>query len=373
MLRRIHIASHERGFLHHGSEYVRYLSPGVTWAWGWNRSVRVVDTREVELLSPEHPQHENLEIYLRDPRCWEDLVVVDVAEDQRAIVLVDGRVHAVLGPGRRAYWKALRRVEAQVYQADELRLKHRLLDAVLTADGGRQLQEVSVPSGHCGLLYVDESLREVLAPGRYAFWRGVARIRCAVTDLREVSLAVSGQEILTADKVSLRVNLVAGFRVVDARLAAESCDSVHGALYNELQLALREAVGGRKLDELLTAKDEVGAEVKAAVAPRAELMGAKLGSVGLKDVILPGDMKVLLNQVIEAEKRAQANLIARREETAATRSLLNTAKLIESSPTLLRLKELEAAERMASSIGSIQIASGGLDGLIRQLLPKETA
>src|SRR6185436_17670303 len=111
-------------------------------------------------------------------------------------------------------------------------------------------------------------------------------------------------------------------------------------------------------------------EISATVAIRLEGQGVAVKSVGVKDVILPGEMKTLLNQVIEAEKRAQANLIARREETAATRSLLNTAKLIESSPVLLRLKELESAERMAAQIDHLQVLGGGFDALIGQLLPR---
>jgi regulator of protease activity HflC (stomatin/prohibitin superfamily) len=364
MLRRISIGSHERAFLYKNADYLRYLRPGVHWVWGWNRPVVRASTRALELSAPD------LEVYLQDAECWEDLAVADLADDERALLWIDGRIQRVVGPGRSAFWKDLHDVKLESFDASaELRLKHPLLDAILAVDAGEHLQEVTVPQGQRGLLYVNEELREELRPGRYAFWRDVARVRCQLVDLREQALDVTGQEILTADKVSLRVNLIASFRVTDAKVAVETAPDLRMAVYRELQLALRESVGARKLDALLSDKDEVAREVAASAEPRVHALGAALGSVGMKDLILPGEMKTLLNQVIEAEKRAQANLIARREETAATRSLLNTAKLIESSPTLLRLKELEAAERMAQSIGSIQIAGGGLDGLIRQLLP----
>ena len=90
-------------------------------------------------------------------------------------------------------------------------------------------------------------------------------------------------------------------------------------------------------------------------------------SVGIKDVILPGDMKEILNQVVEAEKVAQANIIKRREETAATRSLLNTAKLMEENPTLLRLKELEMLEKVTDKVGSLTVF-GGLDGVLTDMV-----
>ena len=87
-------------------------------------------------------------------------------------------------------------------------------------------------------------------------------------------------------------------------------------------------------------------------------------SVGVKDVILPGEMKTILNQVVEAEKRAQANLIQRREETAAMRSLLNTARLMDDNPTLLRLKELETLEKVTEKVDKLTVF-GGLEGVLK--------
>ena len=86
-------------------------------------------------------------------------------------------------------------------------------------------------------------------------------------------------------------------------------------------------------------------------------MGLEVNSVGIKDVMLPGDMKDLMNKVTEAKKAAEANLIARREETAAMRSQANTAKLLADIPTLMRLRELEVLEKIASA-GKMNIVLG---------------
>ena len=86
--------------------------------------------------------------------------------------------------------------------------------------------------------------------------------------------------------------------------------------------------------------------------------------MGVKDVILPGDMKDILNQVVQTEKAAQANVIKRREETAATRSLLNTARLMDENPTLLRLKELEVLEKVTEKVDKLTVF-GGLDGVLQ--------
>jgi regulator of protease activity HflC (stomatin/prohibitin superfamily) len=111
-----------------------------------------------------------------------------------------------------------------------------------------------------------------------------------------------------------------------------------------VQFAIRQAVATRTLDDILAARDTIDREVRAFVEGRVTVLGAEIGEIGVKDVILPGDIRELLNKVVEAERVAKANLIRRQEETAATRSLLNTAKLMENNPLLLRLKELEALE-----------------------------
>jgi regulator of protease activity HflC (stomatin/prohibitin superfamily) len=104
-------------------------------------------------------------------------------------------------------------------------------------------------------------------------------------------------------------------------------------------------------------------------APRAARFGVRMERVGVKDVVLPGEMKTLLNRVIEAEKEAAANVILRREETAATRSLANTARVMADQPVLLRLKELEALKEIAERIKEVRLVVGA-DGL-QNLLPAQ--
>ncbi len=88
-------------------------------------------------------------------------------------------------------------------------------------------------------------------------------------------------------------------------------------------------------------------------------MGLTLLTCGVKDVILPGDVRDIMNQVLIAEKRAQANSIMRREETASTRSLLNTAKLMEENSMLFKLKEMEYVEKIAEKINTISVSGNG--------------
>lgn len=207
------------------------------------------------------------------------------------------------------------------------------------------------------LLFGNGEYVESLSPGRYAFWKDVAKVSVVRVDMRETMVDVGGQEIMTADKVTLRLNALVTYRVVDARQSLSVADDARQTLYREAQLALRAVVGARDLDDFLAAKDAVAQKVEEILRDRAKALGLKIVSVGVRDVILPGDMKDLMNEVTEAKKAAEANLITRREETAAVRSQANTAKLLEGSPTLMRLRELEVLEKVATS-GKLNVVLG---------------
>jgi regulator of protease activity HflC (stomatin/prohibitin superfamily) len=101
----------------------------------------------------------------------------------------------------------------------------------------------------------------------------------------------------------------------------------------------------------------VAGKLEEAVRRRAGELGLEVVSVGIRDVILPGDMRDLMNKVTEARKAAEANLIFRREEVAAMRSQANTAKLLTDNPTLMRLRELEVLEKIAST-GNLNVILG---------------
>jgi regulator of protease activity HflC (stomatin/prohibitin superfamily) len=116
-------------------------------------------------------------------------------------------------------------------------------------------------------------------------------------------------------------------------------------------------VGARELDAFLTDKDAVARDIEENVRRRAQELGLAIASVGIKDVILPGDMKDLMNKVTEARKAAEANLIVRREETAAMRSQANTARLLADNPVLMRLRELEVLEKIAAA-GKLNVILG---------------
>jgi regulator of protease activity HflC (stomatin/prohibitin superfamily) len=366
MFKRIKIRNYEVGLLFRDREFQRLLEPGSHWLfdfWG-NLKVDVVSKRDPWLL------HERLDMIVRAGVLKDRAIVLDLKDYERALVWIEGRFSHVLPPGLYAYWTGLRDVRVEVVNARVTRFEHPDLRVIArSAAVDRVLEMGEVEPHHMGVLFIDGQFVDMLPPGRYAFWKNIAQVKFVQEDLRETMADIAGQEIMTADKVTLRMNAVVTYRVVDARQAVSTVEDAKQALYREAQLAVRAVVGARELDTFLVDRDAVARELEELLRQRVSEFGLEVVSVGVRDIILPGDMKDLMNRVTEAKKAAEANLIARREETAAMRSQANTAKLLESSPTLMRLRELEVLEKIASA-GKLNIVLGekGLTDRVVNLL-----
>jgi len=364
------IAQNERGLHLYDRRLVAILEPGI-YRWFDPLNRHEVQRYDLTVAEFEHPW---LEVLLKADATLVErhFQVVETGDQQVGLIYKNGRLDGVLPPAtRRVYWRGP--VEVRVDLIDiatdyALSKAHAALlarpSAALAKNLSGAVQTAEIEANHIGLLFVDGELARTLPPGLHAFWRFNRAMKVESIDLRLQALEVSGQDILTKDKVSLRVNLSAVYRVADPVKARSELGNFIEYLYRALQFGLRQTIGSRTLDVLLGDKDELDKEVWSYAAERARPHGLEVETVGLKDVILPGEMKDILNQVVQAEKVAQANVIRRREETAATRSLLNTAKLMEENPLLLRLKELEALEKVVDKVDRLTVF-GGLDGVLK--------
>ncbi|WP_337175219.1 slipin family protein [Paludisphaera sp.] len=218
-------------------------------------------------------------------------------------------------------------------------------------------EKVVVREYERGLHYQDGRFAGVLPPGRYRYWRW-KDWKVDVVDVREVSQTVEGQEILTADKIGVRVTLIAQFRVVDPVAARHQVSDFRSQLYQDLQLTLREAITGRTLEDLLKERYALSKQLREEVAPRALAYGVELARVGVKDMILPGTVRAVFLQEVEADLKGRAGLAAARHEVAAARARANTAKLVQENPIMLRLQELETLSQLASKSGNVVVIPG---------------
>lgn len=374
MFLKVHIREHERGLLFKRGNFQRLLTPGTHWLWprllGRQRAtVEIVDTLKTSF---EHPL---FAVLLQHAELRAALEVVDLKDNERALVWADGRLVWLLGRGRYAFWKTPYRVTVEVFDIDQFRFVHPRLDAVLALSSAAQhLDGVEVAAHERVLLFRNGELLTTLAPGRHVYWKQTGKVTWKSVDLREQLADVAGQEIMTHDKVTLRANLLVAYQVLDPVKAVTVVQDYPQALYRAAQLALRAAVGTRTLDALLADKESIGGEVRNALAPRAAAFGVAVREVGLRDIILPGEMKEILNQVLTAEKQAQANLIKRREETAAARSQANTAKLLAENPALARMKELELLQEMlAGAKTTFVFGPGDIAEQVRSLVRTDHA
>ena len=297
---------------------------------------------------------------------------VETRAGEVAVVSFDGRPVHLLGPWQtRVFWKVATRIDVErIDVASEPKVAPRHL-AMLDRARTNYVAETVIENHEAGLLYVEGRLVERLAPGRHAYWTVDRKVEVKRLDLRPQAVEITAQEMLTKDRIALRVTLTAFRRIVDPERVVSTVADVDGWLYRLVQFAIRELVAARTLDEVLSAKSALDAELRAYVRERLAETGIEVTELGVKDVILPGEIRELVNKVVEAERTAKANLIRRQEETAATRSLLNTAKLMEDNPLLLRLKELELLERLVEKVGKIDVHAGegaGLDALLTKLV-----
>lgn len=223
-------------------------------------------------------------------------------------------------------------------------------------------------------MYLDHRLERVLDSGVYYFWEGDVRVDCPIVDTRLLEINLPGQSIITADKVELRVNFFCSYKITDVVKVHTEMENFFGQLYAFLQLTLREYIGRHRLDELLENKERIAGFVLEKLREKEQQYFVEFREAGLKDIILPGDIKDIMNTVLMAEKEAQAKSIVRREEVASTRSLLNTAKLMDENKTLYRLKEMEYIEKICENIGSISLNAGNdILSNLRQLFVGEGA
>jgi len=363
----VKIAEYELGLLFRETKFERFLEPGrhKLPVYGKARYASVLDLRHLPVKDAKLD-----ELRLTRPGLLDEhFEVADLGDAEVAFVFADGKLVDRLGPAEVAFYgKRLYDLRIEVIDAAEVvEVPAKLVAPLARAKAHDLVAPAQVQSGHVGLVYVDGVLTRRLDPGAYAFLKAVRDVHVAILDMRLTTLEVTGQELLTKDRVAVRANVTAVYRIADPEAAVSVTADVGDYLYKALQFALREVIGTRTLEAVLGDKAGINEAIAERLVPKLKDAGLDVPTVGVKDIILPGDVRELMNRVIEAEKTAQANVIKRREETAATRSLLNTAKLMEDNPTLLRLKELEALEKVSEKVGNV-IVGNGMDGVLNDLV-----
>ncbi len=353
-MKRLTINTNNVGLVFKRGKLEKVLTAGAHWI-GFGENAVIYD-----MGKEYHYSTAELDILLQNEDFVNLVHLVTVADNELVLVYQNKNFKSVLTAGRHVIWKGLStytfvKVDTNNSYINET-IDRNLLEKMPLLN---YIRAYKVESFEKGLLFIDGKFDSILEAGNYVYWKNSTTIQVYKADMRQLNLEISGQEILTKDKAQLRVNFNIQYKIENIKKALLENKEFEKQLYIIMQLALREFIGLMTFDELMESKEKVAETVMALTANKVADLGVKLINSGVKDIILPGDVKEIMNQVLIAEKRAQANIITRREETASTRSLLNTARLMEENAMLYKLKEMEYVEKIAEKINNISLSGSG--------------
>ncbi len=215
-------------------------------------------------------------------------------------------------------------------------------------------REILIKDTHRGLKYVDGVLTQVLEAGLYEipvfkaaslFGKRTPRVEITLVDVRERDLTIKGQEILTRDKVAIRVSIIVQFRVSDPRAALHVVENYEDRIYSDVQLAARRSLASMNLEEILTNRNQLSEDILSDVREGAAQYGVQIGRADVKDLIFPGNLQEIMNRVLTAERLSQAQLIEAR--TKAQQAEIEARSRVET-------QNLEAESRAQAQLRAAQ-------------------
>ncbi len=227
-----------------------------------------------------------------------------------------------------------------------------------TGFGPAARRVVIIKPTHRGLWYEDGVFRRLLEPGRYVipFYFNVGfyrrkRVEVVLVDVRERELTIKGQEILTGDKVAIRVSIVVQFRVTDPASALHAVENFEERLYSDVQLAARRSLASMTLEDILTNRNRLSDDILREVKEAAGGYGVSMQRADVKDLVFPGNLQEIMNRVLAAERMSQAQLVEARTRAEVQRI---EAKVKSEGERLEAENRAVSAERAAQAEAEVE-------------------
>ncbi len=293
-MKRVRINAGKVGLVFRKEDYHRVITKGIHWL-GFNERILQYDLTK-PFVAPIA-----LELLLADKELEAMLHIIDVKDNEIVLMYGNGNFRNTLTAGRYAYWKGLVDYEFTKVDLSKIYITEKI-DKSLFRDYAlsKYIRAFEVAAYEKAVLIVDDVYTKTLQSGTYRFWRNDTTIKIAKADLRQLQLEIAGQELLTKDKAAVRINFYTQYKVVDIERALLDNKDYEKQLYITMQLALRTFVGNYTLDELLERKESIAGAVLENVKSQAKKLGVGVLNCGIRDIILPGDMKEIMNQVLVA-------------------------------------------------------------------------
>lgn len=350
---KIIINDNQRGLLFKNGKFIKLLSPG-KYSTSNSRKIQIVSIMEV-IKSDMAP----LDILLKNEDIKNNTSYIEISDCKLGLHFVNGKFKEELLPGQYAFWTIYDKHEFIIVDTSSPEVSEDIPKYIFKKISSVLYRKFEVTEYQKAILFFDNKFEHLLDSGTYYFWNTNTKVEVCLVDTRLIKMDITGQEILTQDKVSIRVNFVCNYRITDyIKVYTDICDYKE-QIHIAAQLAMRGYVGKHRIDDILSNKEEMSKVIYECLKAKEKEFFVEILMADVKDIILPGEVRDIMNTVLIAEKRAQANVITRREEVASTRSLLNTAKLMDENKTLYKLKELEYIERICENVGSISISGNG--------------
>jgi regulator of protease activity HflC (stomatin/prohibitin superfamily) len=233
--------------------------------------------------------------------------------------------------------------------------------------------EIIIKDTHRGLWYEDGVLIKVVEAGRYEisnresiFGRKKPLVELVLVDMRERDLTIKGQEILTADKVALRVSIIVQFKVVDPKLALHAVEKYEDRLYSDVQLAARRSLASMTLEDILTNRNRLSEDILRDVKGTAASYGVTIHRADVKDLAFPGNLQEIMNKVLAAERMSQVQLVEAR--TKADVQKIETQAATETQRSQAEARS--AAQRLAAQ-GAAEVQRLETEAEIRRLQERD--
>lgn len=358
---KIIIKDNQAGFVTKNGLFVKMITAGIyhfSKTLGYQVQIEEM-SGEVDYLDVPY------QILAQDENFCKATIHMEIPDGYAGFLYVNDNLQSLANRREYTFWNVYEKYSIKLISMKQPEISPEVSKQMLAVVPARMYKTAAIGDGEVGLLYYNNIMQRQLSKGIYSFWNYNTEVAVKIFDKKQQKLDIVGQEILTKDKIGIRMNLVCMYRIGDVEKFVEKITNLKEQLYSCVQLVLREQTGNYKLDEILELKEQISKEVHKSLKQKEKEYCVEILDVGIKDIILPGEIRDIMNTVLVAEKTAQANVISRREEVASTRSLLNTAKLMEDNKTLYKLKELEYLERICDKVGEISVSGNG--SLIEQL------
>ena len=347
------INENQKGLLFKNGQFKDVLNVGKHRFWGNDYNIIKCDTRDEFKLDTI-----DIDTLLVYENLAKELNVIDVLDETIALHFVDNKFKGCLTSGKYAFWNTYSKHTFREISIKDIWVAEDIPKYIFSSIPNNLFCKVEVLQYQKARLYFDSKFQCLLDEGIYYFWNHGIKIDTGFVDTRLLQMDITGQEILTHDKVALRINFICHYRIIDFVKIHTEIENFEQQMHVTLQLALREYIGKYRLDEILESREKISEFMLQKLKLKETDFFIEITDAGVKDIILPGEIRDIMNTVLIAEKKAQANVITRREEVSSTRSLLNTAKLMDENTTLYKLKELEYLEKICDNVGSISVGAG---------------